>query len=49
MLHTFSFGIVSLSQSNLFLLTGIKETLKSKLERILEDLKEMEEKKGKTT
>ena len=45
----FSMGIGSLGDENLILLTGLKETLKPKCERILEILKEIEEKKGKTT
>ena len=39
----FSIGIESLGEENLFLLTGLKETLKPKRERILEILKEIEE------
>ena len=45
----FSIGIGSLGEENLILLTGQKETLKAKRERILEILKEIEELKGKTT
>ena len=36
----FSIGIGSLGDENLILLTGLKETLKPKRERILEILKE---------
>ena len=39
----FSIGIGSLGDENLILLTGLKETLKPKHERILEILKEIEE------
>ena len=39
----FSIGIGSLGEENLILLTGLKETLKPKRERILEILKESEE------
>ena len=39
----FSMEIGSLGDENLILLTGLKETLKPKRERILEILKEIEE------
>ena len=39
----FSMGIGSLGDENLILLTGLKETLKPKRERILEILKDIEE------
>ena len=45
----FSIRIGCLREVNLVLLTGLKETLKSKRERILEISKEMEEYVGKTT
>ena len=43
MLRRFSIGTGSLGEENLILLTGLKETLKRKRERILETLKEIEE------
>ena len=39
----FLIGIKSLGDENLILLTDLKETLKTKRERILEILKEIEE------
>ena len=44
-----SIGIASLGHENLILLRGLKETLKPKRETIIEILKEIEPKKGKTT
>ena len=44
----FSIGIGSSGDENLILLTGLKETLKPKLEKILKEIEEMSQSGGES-